>query len=176
MILMMFGSVYLQCLGDMNEDGVKDILDIVNLVNDILDGDDVCEEESPNCSSFSGTWDRYLEEIYEIGCVNLIESYNSDYGEYTNSEGDLTITDECDTSMFDPHPDGGGVWFETFQLSEITQINNTTYEFCIDGQCMSLIHQVTDTLKINYDNLPFSSIIPNESDELVCYSITYYLR
>ena len=144
----------------------------------VLDACGVCGGDdsscADNCSSISGTWDRYLEEVYEVGCVNLIESYNSDYGEYTNSEGDLTITDECDTSMFDPHPDGGGVWFETFQLSEITQINNTTYEFCIDGQCMSLIHQVTDTLKINYDNLPFSSIIPNESDELVCYSVTYY--
>ena len=41
---MMFGSVYSQCLGDLNGDGIKDILDIVNLVNDILDGDDVCEE------------------------------------------------------------------------------------------------------------------------------------
>ena len=35
-LVMMFGSVYSQCLGDMNEDGVKDILDIVTLVNDIL--------------------------------------------------------------------------------------------------------------------------------------------
>ena len=41
---MMFGSIYSQCLGDMNGDGIKDILDIINLVNDILDGDDVCEE------------------------------------------------------------------------------------------------------------------------------------
>ena len=44
----MLGSVYSQCLGDMNEDGIKDILDIVNLVNDILDGDDVCEETPPD--------------------------------------------------------------------------------------------------------------------------------
>ena len=43
-LIMMFGSVYSQCLGDMNGDGIKDILDIVNLVNDILDGDDICEE------------------------------------------------------------------------------------------------------------------------------------
>ena len=43
---MMLSSVYSQCLGDMNEDGIKNILDIVNLVNDILDGDDVCEEPS----------------------------------------------------------------------------------------------------------------------------------
>ena len=50
------------------------------------------------CTSFSGTWDRYLEEGYTLGCTECYincggsEYGNSDYGENTNSEGDITIT------------------------------------------------------------------------------------
>lgn len=67
--IMMFGSVYSQCLGDMNEDGIKDILDIVNLVNDILDGDDVCEETSPyGCTDPSScNFDPYAT-IFDNSC------------------------------------------------------------------------------------------------------------
>ena len=36
---------YAQCLGDMNQDGIKNILDIVELVNDIMNGNDECGDE-----------------------------------------------------------------------------------------------------------------------------------
>jgi uncharacterized protein (TIGR02145 family) len=45
---------YTQCLGDMNEDGIKNVLDVVNLVSDILDGDDVCEEITDGCVDYDG--------------------------------------------------------------------------------------------------------------------------
>ena len=69
---MMFGSVYSQCLGDMNEDGIKDILDIVNLVNGILDGDDVCEEPSI-CDSLTEV--ELWGEWYDIESTNYINLY-----------------------------------------------------------------------------------------------------
>ena len=74
-ILILCSTGFTQCLGDMNEDGIKDILDIVNLVNDILDGDDVCEElnlygctdpSACNFDPFATIFDNTCE--YE-GCI-----------------------------------------------------------------------------------------------------------
>jgi len=45
---------YTQCLGDMNEDNVKNVLDIVILVDDILEGNDVCEEITDRCVDYDG--------------------------------------------------------------------------------------------------------------------------
>tara|TARA_B110000438_G_scaffold37018_1_gene36823 strand:- start:462 stop:1175 length:714 start_codon:yes stop_codon:yes gene_type:complete len=45
---------YTQCLGDMNEDNVKNVLDIVILVDDILEGNDVCEEITDGCVDYDG--------------------------------------------------------------------------------------------------------------------------
>ena len=39
-------SLYAQCEGDLNGDGIKNILDIVALVNEVISGDTECEEES----------------------------------------------------------------------------------------------------------------------------------
>ena len=44
-ILLMFGSVYSQCLGDLNGDGIKDILDIVSGISIILGNTDSTDEQ-----------------------------------------------------------------------------------------------------------------------------------
>ena len=47
-ILILCSTGFTQCLGDMNEDGIKNILDIVTLVNDILYGYDAdCVASEP---------------------------------------------------------------------------------------------------------------------------------
>jgi hypothetical protein len=70
-ILILCSTGFTQCLGDMNEDGIKDILDIVNLVNDILDGDDVCEEPEP--SLCDGTEVELWGQSYVIESTTSIE-------------------------------------------------------------------------------------------------------
>ena len=47
---------YTQCLGDMNRDGIKDVLDILILVDDILDGNDVCDEITEVCVDIDGNF------------------------------------------------------------------------------------------------------------------------
>ena len=89
-LIMMFGSVYSQCLGDMNEDGIKDILDIVNLVNDILDGDDVCEEVVDICDGLTEVelWGEYYDiestTGLDLGMHGLTGSMPSEIGCLTN--------------------------------------------------------------------------------------------
>tara|TARA_Y100001970_G_C14219065_1_gene851473 strand:- start:373 stop:1869 length:1497 start_codon:yes stop_codon:yes gene_type:complete len=39
-------SLYAQCEGDLNGDGIKNVVDIVALVNQVLSGDTECEEQS----------------------------------------------------------------------------------------------------------------------------------
>jgi hypothetical protein len=67
----------------MNEDGIKDILDIVNLVNDILDGDDVCEEvdqygctdpSACNFDPFATIFDNSCEYETCAGCDGVPNS------------------------------------------------------------------------------------------------------
>jgi len=60
---MMFGSIYSQCLGDLNGDGTKNVLDIVLLVNDILAGDDVCEDFTDICVDIDGN----IYQIIQMG-------------------------------------------------------------------------------------------------------------
>jgi hypothetical protein len=115
---MMLGSVYSQCLGDMNEDGVKDILDIVNLVNDILDGDDVCEDIDPygctdpsacNFDPFATIFDNSCDYVTCAGCDGI-----------PNSE---LVLDECGTCG------GDGIagtevelWGEWYDIGSTTEI------------------------------------------------------
>ena len=47
---------YTQCLGDMNRDGIKDVLDILILVDDILDGNGVCDEITEVCVDIDGNF------------------------------------------------------------------------------------------------------------------------
>ena len=47
---------YTQCLGDMNSDGIKDVLDILILADDILDGDTVCDEITDVCVDIDGNF------------------------------------------------------------------------------------------------------------------------
>ena len=47
---------YTQCLGDMNSDGIKDVLDILILADDILDGDTVCDEIIVVCVDIDGNF------------------------------------------------------------------------------------------------------------------------
>ncbi len=47
---------YTQCLGDMNRDGIKDVLDILILVDDILDGNGVCDEITDVCVDIDGNF------------------------------------------------------------------------------------------------------------------------
>ena len=47
---------YTQCLGDMNSDGIKDVLDILILVDDILDGNGVCDEITEVCVDIDGNF------------------------------------------------------------------------------------------------------------------------
>jgi hypothetical protein len=101
-LLMMFGSVYSQCLGDMNDDGIKDILDIVTLVNDILDGDDVCEEVDQygctdliacNFDPFATIFDNSCEYV---GCLCDVLTEVELWGECYNIESttDLSLTSD----------------------------------------------------------------------------------
>jgi len=101
---MIFGSVYSQCLGDMNGDGIKDILDIVTLVNDILDGDDVCEETSPygctdpsacNFDPFATIFDNSCDYETCAGCDGVPNS-GLVLDECGVCGGDNTICAGCD--------------------------------------------------------------------------------
>jgi uncharacterized protein (TIGR02145 family) len=47
---------YTQCLGDMNRDGIKDVLDIFILVDDILDGNGVCDTITEVCVDIDGNF------------------------------------------------------------------------------------------------------------------------
>lgn len=47
---------YTQCLGDMNKDGIKDVLDIFILVDDILDGNGVCDTITEVCVDIDGNF------------------------------------------------------------------------------------------------------------------------
>ena len=47
---------YTQCLGDMNSDGIMDVLDILILADDILDGDTVCDEITDVCVDIDGNF------------------------------------------------------------------------------------------------------------------------
>ena len=87
--ILMSTSLFAQCLGDLNEDNIKNILDIVLLVNDILDGNDQCEEDLFGCldpaacnfnpfASYSDDSCTYAQDYYD--CENNCIHDNDDDG------------------------------------------------------------------------------------------------
>ena len=46
LIVFCSSSIYAQCQGDVNDDGIKNVVDVVLIVDDILSGNTACEEES----------------------------------------------------------------------------------------------------------------------------------
>ena len=46
LIIICSSSIYSQCQGDVNDDGIKNVVDVVLIVDDILSGNTACEEES----------------------------------------------------------------------------------------------------------------------------------
>jgi len=127
LFIMMLGSIYSQCLGDMNEDGIKNILDIVNLVNDILDGDDVCEEPEPSiCTGLTEV--ELWGEWYDIESTNYINLYLWEQG-LTNS---IPPEIGCLTNLT-------YLYLESNQLTgdippEIGNLTNLEYLYLADNQ------------------------------------------
>ena len=88
-------SLYAQCEGDLNGDGVKNVIDIVALVNQIISGDTECEEESVHgcldsqaCNydstamidnnscyyCYNDDCDTYPENLFDCDGICLVES------------------------------------------------------------------------------------------------------
>ena len=53
-IVLISTNLYSQCQGDMNDDGIINIIDIVAQVNLIMSGDTVCEEITDVCVDYDG--------------------------------------------------------------------------------------------------------------------------
>ena len=88
-ILILCSTGFTQCLGDMNEDGTKNVIDIVILVDDILAGDDNCEFDCTGLTEVE-LWGVYydIESTAEInlGYQGLTGSIPPEIGCLTNLE------------------------------------------------------------------------------------------
>ena len=119
-ILILCSTAFTQCLGDMNEDGDKNVLDVVLLVNDILAGDDA-DCVASICTGLTEVelWGEWYDiesttHIYsnsqgltgsippEIGCLtNLTELLLDDNqltGEIPSEIGQLTKLEDMNLS------------------------------------------------------------------------------
>jgi len=88
-ILILCSTGFTQCLGDMNGDGTKNVIDIVILVDDILAGDDNCEFDCTGLTEVE-LWGVYydIESTAEInlGYQGLTGSIPPEIGCLTNLE------------------------------------------------------------------------------------------
>ena len=146
-ILILCSTGFTQCLGDMNEDGTKNVIDIVILVDDILAGDD-------NCDICDGTevelWGVYydIESTTEInlGYQGLTGSIPPEIGCLTNLEY-LGLYNNQLTGEIPP---------------EIGNLTNLNYLYLFDNQLTGEIPtEVCDLIESN--NLSMSSILNNNN-------------
>ena len=167
-LIMMFGSVYSQCLGDMNEDGIKDILDIVNLVNDILDGDDVCEDLDPygctvpdacNFDPFATIFDDSCDYVTCAGCDGIPNS-GLELDECGVCDGDGSIGD-CGC--------GVELWGEYYGIAITTDIN--LWGQGLTGSIPLEIECLTNLTNLDLHANQFSGEIPPEIGNLT--NLTY---
>ena len=87
-------SLYAQCQGDMNDDGIINVVDIITTINLILDGDTECEEQSVH------------------GCLDS-QACNYDSGALIdNNSCYFCYNDDCDTYPEDEYDCDGSCLFE----------------------------------------------------------------
>ena len=150
-------SLYAQCEGDLNGDGIKNILDIIELVNEVMSGDTECEEQSVHgcldsqaCNYDSGALidnnsciycydddcNTYPEEFYDCngGClIDLDEDDvcdNIDNCIFYSSEGYYCN----DLDIIENYLDGGYAydWWENGRVKDLRFNGITSNGFYID--------------------------------------------
>jgi len=108
LIISMCTVGYSQCLGDLNEDGIKNVLDIVLLVNDILDGDDVCEEFTDVCVDIDGNIYGTVQigdQLWMAENLKTTHYNNGDEIQYVESESsEPDIWEDLSTGAYAMYP------------------------------------------------------------------------
>jgi len=129
---------YSQCLGDLNGDGIKDILDIVSLVNDILAGDDVCEDFTDVCVDIDGN----IYQTIQIGdqlwmAENLKVTHYNDGDEIPYpSNADFGSFDEGQYGVYDNDPSNADIYGNLYNFAAVDDDR---------GLCMEGWHVPSDT-------------------------------
>ena len=161
-ILILCSTAFTQCLGDMNEDGIKDILDIVNLVNDILDGDDVCEEVEPSlCDGLTEV--ELWGEWYDIESTTFIGLQGQ------GLTGSIPPEIGCLTNLTN-------LWLYGNQLTgeipvEIGNLTNLTFLDLYNNQLIGTIPpeigNLTNLIHLNLSDNQLTGEIPQEVCDLI---------
>ena len=111
--ILLIANLYSQCQGDMNDDGVLNIVDIIASVNLVLSGEWGCEEESSyGCTDSNACNFNPDATIFDNSCVYC---YQDDCDTYPEDEFD------CDGDCYDAG--AVGLWGECYNIEETTYLD-----------------------------------------------------
>ena len=164
MVSLMFGLDQSECAGDLNDDGIKNILDVVILMDDILVGNDVCEEAT--------LCDEEIEvELWGV-CYNIEETTDLDLA-YQSLTGEIPPEIGRLTNLYQLNLHSnqltGEIPIEIGDLANLTSLR--LHSNTLTGEIPT---EIVDLANLTYLHLSFNQLtgeIPTEIVDLA--NLTY---
>jgi len=154
-IILLSTSLYAQCQGDMNSDGIINVVDIVAQVNLIMSGDAVCEEE-PSVH----------------GCL---DSQACNYSPNALIDNNSCIYPDCDDSCNNENAELGGICYNVENTTSLNYGNSADPNYIpndgLYGEIPPEIGNLTNLTYLNLNNSNVTGEIPPEIGNLT--NLTY---